>query len=107
MGLFGFFKGNSNSDVKDKIPQAYSLGDFILTKKYYKGNKTMGGLVLRIEEKVNNTCKCSLGAFTIKGNDLVWVPKRNGNWINVSLLNIERKLTVEQAEELLEQIIIR
>lgn len=85
--LFGFFS---------KKP---AEGDFILTKEYKVKGRTKGGLVLRVEKIHNNDLlECSKGSFYIKEFRKKWKP--NGK-IGISLENVEKKLTLRDAEKIL------
>lgn len=106
MNIFRWNPFNGKSEEKAEVLNSYGVGDFILSKRYMKDNKEMGGLVLRVEEQIHNTYRCSLGSFIIKKGELIWVPKKV-SYINISLGNIERSFTAEEAEEYLDKIIIR
>ena len=74
------------------------VGDFILTKEYEVKGKTKGGLVLRIEETLEDCYKCSKGSWSLKNGMIIWNP--NGD-INISYSNIERLLSIHESKSLL------
>ena len=74
------------------------VGDFILTKEYEIKGKKKGGLVLRIEETLEDCYKCSKGSWRLNGGRINWIP--NGD-INISYSNIERLLSIHESKSLL------
>lgn len=74
------------------------VGDFILTKEYEVKGKTKGGLVLRIEETLEDCYKCSKGSWRFDRGRINWIP--NGI-INISYSNIERVLSIHESKRLL------
>lgn len=84
------------------FPTKYKSEDFILTKKYESGGLTKGGLVLQVEHVLNENLACSKGSFQIKNGNLEWVMSSD-KLIQISISNIERKLTKEEAVKILSQ----
>lgn len=74
------------------------VGDFILTKEYEVKGKKKGGLVLRIEETLEDCYRCSKGSWRLDRGKIHWIP--NGD-INISYSNIERILSIHESKSLL------
>jgi len=73
-------------------------GDFILTKIYEVKGKKKGGLVLRVEETLENCYKCSKGSWRLNRGRIHWIP--NG-YIDISYSNIERVLSIHESKSIL------
>lgn len=81
-------------DYLNPFKTKYSIGDFIQTR--LEDNR--GGIVMRIEQVDKLSLICSTGSFRIRDNRRKWFIKKK---IDISLNNIERKVSVQEAEKLI------
>ncbi len=55
---------------------------------------------MRVEEVIETYYICSLGSFQLEDNKVVWKVKKR---LNLSLNNIERKISLKEAKKILNE----